>query len=147
MGGIEAKRDKMQLREDYPEVVSLQDIRTTKHPRKFQATVSAAGKETTAEFSVICNEVRSIMGRKTATELQVPRLGPQINAVSTRNIVDKYKACFGGVGKMTDYQVKIHVNSEVNPVAPHTRRVPCSLREKVERTVQELEQMDIFEKV
>ena len=72
---------------------------------KFQATVSEAGKETTAEFIVICNEGRPIMGRKTATELQVHRLGPQINAVSTQNIVDEYKACFEGVGKMTDYQV------------------------------------------
>ena len=34
---------------------------------------------------------------------------------------------------MIDYQVKIHVNSDVNPVAQHTRRVPFSLREKVER--------------
>ena len=114
---------------------------------KFQATVSAAGKEATAEFIVICNEGRPILGRKTATELQVPRLGPQFNAVSTQNIVDKYKACFEGVGKMTDYQVKIHVNSEVNPVAQHTRRVPFSLREKVERKLQELEHMDIIEKV
>jgi len=114
---------------------------------KFQATVSAAGKETTAEFIVICNEGRPIMGRKTATELQVLRLGSQINAVSTQNIVDKYKACFEGVGKMTDYQVKIHVNTEVNPVAQHTRRVPFSLREKVERKLPELEQMDIIEKV
>ena len=109
---------------------------------KFQATISSVGKETTAEFIVICNEGRPKMGRKTATELQVLRLGPQINAVSTQNIVDKYKACFERVGKVTDYQVQIHVNSE-----QHTRRVPFSLREKVERKLRELEQMDIIEKV
>jgi len=87
------------------------------------------------------------MGRKTATELQVLRLGPQIKAVNTKNIVDKYKACLEGVGKMTDYQVEIHMNSKVNPVAQHTRRVAFSLREKVERTLRELEQMDIIEKM
>ena len=51
------------------------------------------------------------------------------------------------VGKLTDYQVKIHVNNEVNPVAQHPRRVPFSLREKVESKLHELEQMDIIEKV
>ena len=80
-------------------------------------------------------------------ELDVPRLGPQVNAVSTPDHVDKYKACFDGVGKLTDYQVKIHVNKEVNPVAQHPRRMPFSLREKVERKLHVLEQMDIIEKV
>ena len=39
------------------------------------------------------------------------------------------------------------MNSKVNPVAQHTRRVPLSLREKVEQKLRELEQMDIVEKV
>ena len=114
---------------------------------KFEASVNLAGKDVTAEFIVICNEGRPIIGRKTAMELDVLRLGPQVNAVSTPDLVDKYKACFEGVGKLTDYQVKIHVNKEVNPVAQRPRRVPFSLREKVESKVHELEQLDIIEKV
>ena len=51
------------------------------------------------------------------------------------------------MGKLTDYQVKIHVNKEVNPVVQHPRRVPFSLREKVESKLHELEQLDIIEKV
>ncbi len=77
----------------------------------------------------------------------VLRRGPQVNAVSTPDIVDKYKACFEGVGKLTDYQVKIHLKEEVNPVAQHPRRVSFSLREKVESKLHELEQMEIIEKV
>ena len=87
------------------------------------------------------------MGRKTAMELDVLRLGPQVNVVSTPDIVDKYKACFEGVGKLIDYQVKVHVNKEVNPAAHHPRRVSFNLREKMERKLHELEQMDIIEKV
>ena len=81
---------------------------------KFKSSVNLAGKDTTAKFIVICNEGRTIIGRKTSTELDVLRLGPQVNAVSTPDLVDKYKACFEGVGKLSDYQVKIHVNKEVN---------------------------------
>ena len=39
------------------------------------------------------------------------------------------------------------MNKEVNPVAQHPRRVPFSLREKVQSTLHELEQLDIIEKV
>ena len=39
-------------------------------------------------------------------ELDVYRLRPQINAVSTQDIVDKYKASF----EVTDYQVKVQIN-------------------------------------
>lgn len=88
---------------------------------KFMALVNLAGKDVTAELIVICNEGRPIMGRKTAMEFDVLRLGPHINAVSTPDLVDKYKACFKGVGKLTDYQVKIRVNKEVNPVVHHPR--------------------------
>ena len=114
---------------------------------KFEASVNLAGNDVTAEFIVICNEGRPIMGRKTAMELDVLRLGPQVNVVCTPDLVDKYKACFEGVGKLTDYQVKIYVNKDVNPVAQHPRRMPLSLREKVESTLHELEQLDIIKKV
>jgi len=114
---------------------------------KFDALVNLAGKDVTAEFIVICNEGRPILGRKTAMELDVLRLGLQVNAVNTPDLVDKYKACFEGVGELTDYQVKIHVYKEVNPVAKHHRREPLGLREKVESKLHELEQLDITEKV
>jgi len=114
---------------------------------KFEASVNLAEKYVTAEFIVICNEGRPIMGRKTALGLDILRLGPQLNAISTPDLVDKYKAYFEGVGKLTDYQVKIHVNKQVNPVVQHPRRVPFSLREKVKSKLHESEQLDIIEKV
>ena len=84
---------------------------------KFEASVNLAGKDIPAQFTVIFNEGRPIIGRKTAMEMDILRLGPQVNAVSTPDLVGKYKACFEGIGELTDYQVKVHVNKEVNPVA------------------------------
>ena len=48
---------------------------------------------------------------------------------------------------MTDYLAKIHVDPEVLPVAQNTRRVPFSLREKLELKLKELQEADIIEKV
>ena len=61
-------------------------------------------KEITNEFIVICDEGRPILGRKTATKLQVLRLGLHVSSVSTQDVVDKYQGCFHGVGKLNDYQ-------------------------------------------
>ncbi|PFX17159.1 Uncharacterized protein K02A2.6 [Stylophora pistillata] len=47
---------------------------------KFEASVNLAGKDIPAEFTVIFNEGRPIIGRKTAMEMDILRLGPQVNA-------------------------------------------------------------------
>jgi len=64
VGRIEAKRSKVQVRKDKSEIVSLWNFRTS---------VNLAGirKDVIAEFIVICNEGRPLMGKKTARELDV----------------------------------------------------------------------------
>ena len=58
-----------------------------------------------------------------------------------------YKEIFEGVGKLKDYQVKLHVNPDVPPVAQPVRRTPFSLRDKVKEKIEELVAMDIIEPV
>lgn len=70
---------------------------------KFEVLVNLVGKDVIVEFIVICNEGRLIMGRKIVMELDVLRLGLQVNVVSILDFVDKYKVCFEGVGKLIDY--------------------------------------------
>ena len=53
-----------------------------------------------------------------------------------------YKGVFDGVGKLKDYQVKLHVNPDVPPVAQPVRRTPFSLCDKVKKKVEELVNMD-----
>jgi len=57
------------------------------------------------------------------------------------------KEIFEGVGKLKDYQVKLHVNLDVPPVAQLVRRTPFSLRDKVKEKIEELVAMDMFEPV
>ena len=51
------------------------------------------------------------------------------------------------MGKLTGYQVKLHVDPEVSAVAQPVRRTPFSLREKVNEKIEELVAMDIIEPV
>ena len=113
---------------------------------RFRATVQLDDQAVEAEFIVISGKGRPLLGRKTAVQLGVLRLGQQVNSVDTALRV-KFKECFEGIGKLKGYQAKIHVDPEVLPVAQNPRRVPFSLREKLELKLKELQEADIIEKV
>jgi hypothetical protein len=63
------------------------------------------------------------------------------------SLVEKYNDVFHGVGKLKDHQVRLHVDPSVTPVAQTVRRIPFSLRDKVESKVKELQELDIIEPV
>ena len=49
-------------------------------------------------------------------KLQVP--GISVNSVVDRNeLTAKHQAVFKGIGKLKDYQLKLHIDTEVQPVA------------------------------
>ena len=114
----------------------------------FSALVRVEGKEIEAEFVVINGEGAALLGRETAIQLGVLKLGTRICTVtSSETIMSDYKEIFEGVGKLKDYQVKLHVNPDVPPVAQPVRRTPFSLRDKVKEKIEELVAMDIIEPV
>ena len=85
------------------------------------------------------------MGRSTATELAVLQIG-LINSVNS-DIVEEFKDCFTGVGKLKRYQLKLHLKEDVAPVVQLLRRPPFNLTDKIEKKLDELKSMHIIEKV
>ena len=107
---------------------------------KFTAFVEIPGRKVEAEFIVIEKKGQSILGKKTATELGLLRVGmpEQVNHVSVDEIVGKYPQLFQGVGKLKDFEVKLHINPEVQPVAQKVRKIPYAVRDKVEVEINSL---------
>ena len=60
--------------------------------------------------------------------------------------MQKFPECFRGVGKLKDFQLNIHIDPSVRPVAQNPRRIPFGLRKKVEDKLSELMDADIIEK-
>jgi len=110
---------------------------------KFSTVAEVGNRETQAEFIVIDGTGRSILGRDTAIELKVLRVGPEINAVQEM----EYAGLFEGIGKLRDYKAKLHIDPEVRPVAQNPRRVPYGLRDKVEAEILNLQEKGIIEPV
>jgi len=124
----------------------------SKQPLNVLGTLSAQarveGREAEAEFVVINGEGAALLGWETAIRLGVLKLGAQICTVtSNETVMSDYKEIFEGVGKLKDYQVQLHVNPDVPPVAQPVRRTPFSLRDKVKEKIEDLVAMDIIEPV
>ena len=114
----------------------------------FSALTKVTESEVQAEFVVIDGEGEALLGRETALQLGVLKLGAPVYTVQSKEVImSDYKGVFDGVGKLKDYQVKLHVNPDVPPVAQPVRRTPFSLHDKVKKKVEELVNMDIIEPV
>lgn len=112
----------------------------------FEAKVVLGDKVCEAEFVVIDGTGQPLLGRSTAIKLGVLQIGSSINSVSS-DIVEEFKDCFTGVGKLKGYQFNLHIKENVAPVVQPLRRPPFNLRDKIEKKLDELKNMDIIEKV
>ena len=116
----------------------------------FTADLTIGGNHVTGEVVVIKGQGQALLGRKTAVELGVLKLGidTSVNAVRDDiDLFDKYQSCFEGLGKLKDFELDIPIDSTVKPVAQPLRRIPFSLRDQVEKKLEELEDLEIIEKV
>ena len=112
----------------------------------FTAKVAVEDAAVEAEFTVIEGKGQALLGRETATQLTVLSLCPKVcvNSLQEENLFQKYKSCFEGLLK--DFQLNIAIDQHVKPVVRSMRRVPCSLRDKLEKTFDELVELDVIEK-
>ena len=116
----------------------------------FECEIQAGGTCTQANFIVVDGYGVPLLGRDTAMQLNVLKIGYDIAAVteSHKLIEQMYPDACSGVGKLADKQVHVHQKpvTEVKPVACHRSPTPFHLREKVERKTDELMKLDIIER-
>ena len=54
---------------------------------------------------------------------------------------------FTGVGRLKGCELKLHIDESVKPVAQSVRRIPFGLREKMDKKLDQLLELDIIEEV
>ena len=129
---------------------------------QFLATVSA-GSQTRKKVPFVVTRApgRLLLGRTSAVDLGLLRLYPKgvpRHVVSVaqelddeskfrHNIEQQYAKLFTGVGKLTNYQATIHIDTPVPPIAQKPRRIPLALQEKVASGLDDLLAKDIIERV
>ena len=98
----------------------------------FKCTVGVCDRSARAEFLVIEGRGVSLLGKTTATELGVLKIGVDVAMVTVKadNLKQHYPEVFEGVGKLKNKQISLDIDPTVKPVAQPYRRVPFNLREK-----------------
>ena len=108
----------------------------------FNVQVPQTHKPLHTEFYVICGKTATLLGRKVSELLGVLRIGISINSCDVKaddmeNLARQRKkeAQLGtkfskvqGIGKLKGYQLKLHIDDNVRPVAQPVRRIPFSRR-------------------
>ena len=100
-----------------------------------------------SEFYVTEMKGPALMSKELAIKLGVLRLGKVHFLGQKEQIMQDYPTLFEGVGKLKNFSLKLKINHDVPPKAQKMYRIPFSLRDKVEKKLIELEEMDIIEKV
>ena len=108
----------------------------------FTAHVSHKESSTSATFIVVKNHNSgSLLGYKTAADLGLlPQYGnchPVQNIqshdnLSVKRLMTKYPQVFHVIGKLNDFQLHLHIDDSVTPVAQAPRRIPFHIRKAVQ---------------
>ena len=106
------------------------------------------------EFFVMPGSADTLLGRSSSEELSVLKVVVSVNACESRNttvkkaaLKTKYPKVFTGLGKLKNFQCKLHVDESVSPIAQAMLRIPFSRKQKVIDKLKELEALDVIEKV
>ena len=115
-----------------------------------------------AEFYVTQGKAATQLGRDASELLGVLRVGIPVNNCDVKpegpttsapradrkvSLRARFPQVFQGLGKLRGYQLKLHIDETVRPVAQPVRRIPFSRREKVTKKLDELMKLDVIEKV
>lgn len=93
----------------------------------------------------------NILSRKSAIALGLIEMKESVNTVQHDNQMETLKKQFPGVfkglGKLKNVQIKFNIDTEVQPVCQHLRRIPFHVRGKLEKRLKRLLELDIIERV
>ena len=103
-------------------------------------------------FHIIDGQCKAIIGYKCSVDLGILKIC--VNSMKAQksngdvdSILYEYKDRFERLGKLKDFQLKLHIDRNVQPVAQPTRKMPFKMREQVKNKLDELFKQDIIEKI
>ena len=83
-----------------------------------------------SNFCCCRRENKANTRRQTSEILAILKI--EINSVSEENLLREFPRIFYGVGKLKDFQAKLHIDESLEPTTPKLRPSAFELREKIE---------------
>lgn len=99
-------------------------------------------KKTTCTVFVIKGDGFNILSYETSKDLGlihvVTAVTGQMQHSVADELVENHPELFKGIGKLQNFQVKLHINTDIKPTCQPHRRVPFHLPKKVEDELRKL---------
>src|SRR6218665_3719646 len=113
---------------------------------KLTLTVTHKSYRQRADFYVVTGTCGSILSWETSNQLHLINVVNRVT-ISSPKLLDEFQDIFTGLGKLKNFQVKLHINNTVAPTAQPHRRIPFLLRKQVEAQLEADLQLGVIEKV
>ena len=117
---------------------------------KFSATIESKSKRVEDTLYVVKGSGGSLLSWKMSRDLNLLQTVQQINEVprpKPAQLVAEYDELFHGLGKLRNYQIKLHVDQTVPPVAQPHRRIPFHVREHLKEQLKRDEELGVIERI
>lgn len=121
---------------------------------KFSTTLESETKKLHAKFFVVKGSSGFLLSWKTSQDLsllqtvqQVKLLPSKLEAGTPSGLLAEYDDLFHGLGKLKNYQIKLHIDEEVPPVAQPHKRVPFHVRKQLEEQLRRDEELGVIERI
>ena len=127
---------------------------TTSLPVKgvFNATVKSATQQSDEIFYVVAGSGGSLLGWKTSKRLNLVCVVEQLStniqcSTAVDHLVSEYDDLFQGLGKLRNFNVKLHIDDTVKPIAQPHRRIPFHVRKQLEQELKRDEELGVIERI
>ena len=121
---------------------------------KFTTTLESEAKKLSDKLYVVEGSGGSLVSWKTSQGLSLlqtvqhvgkPPSKPETNTPA--DLIEEYDDLFHGLGKLKEYQIKLHIDENVPPVAQPHRRVPFHVRKQLEDQLRYEEELGVIERI
>ena len=119
----------------------------------FTTSIKSSSINSITQLHVVKGNTGNLLSYNTAQKLGLIRISINTTTVMDSNknspefLQEEFKSLFGGVGKVPNKAVKLHIDPDIIPRQQPHRRIPFHVREDVEKELERLEKLDIIEKV
>ncbi|CAB4033209.1 Hypothetical predicted protein, partial [Paramuricea clavata] len=117
---------------------------------KFKTALKFNTKCVEDKFYVVQGSGGSLLSWKTSQELGLLKAVHNVNdnsSPTTEKLIKEYDELFHGLGKLKGYQIKLHIDESVPPVAQPHRRVPFHVRQQLEEQLKRDEELGVIERI
>ena len=115
---------------------------------KFETLIESRRKLTTSTIHVTDGQSGYLLSYQRARELGLIALhlnALQEKPLNSKQLRERYPDLFQDIGKLKDFQVKLHIDTSIPLVVQKAHRLPFHMRKKVATALETLERQDIIE--